>query len=193
MNLEADLAAVQRRIAAIAGVVGAGVRPSLGAASQPGERFAALVSAHDAKAAKRLAASGRETHSDPGGVEALIASAARAAGVDPVLVRAVAEAESGFDPSARSRTGAIGLMQLMPATAQALGVQNPYDPAQNVHGGAHYLHELLDRFAGDVPSAVAAYNAGPGAVERYGGIPPYAETTAYVARVMDLYRNADSR
>lgn len=194
MNLEADLAAVQRRIAAIAGVVGAGVRPSLDAASQPGERFAALVSATGAAAVKRLGPSGRESqNADPGGIQALIESAARADGVDPVLVRAVAESESGFDPSARSRTGAIGLMQLMPATAQALGVQNPYDPAQNVQGGAHYLHELLDRFAGDIPSAVAAYNAGPAAVERYGGIPPYAETTAYVARVMGLYHNADNR
>jgi len=204
MNLGADIDAVQRRIAAIAGVAGApGIIPSLGSASPAGERFAALVSANGS-AAERLSPSGREAqrldsgdievqHSGPQDIQALIATAASAAGVEPALVRAVSEAESGFNATARSRAGTIGLMQLMPATAQALGVQNPYDPAQNVQGGAHYLHELLDRFAGDVPSAVAAYNAGPGAVERYGGIPPYAETRAYVARVMDLYRNIHRR
>jgi soluble lytic murein transglycosylase-like protein len=108
--------------------------------------------------------------------------------VDPALVLAVASVESDFDSRALSTSGAVGLMQLMPGTAQALGVANPYDPAQNVRGGATYLHELLDRFGGDVSSAVAAYNAGPGAVELYGGTPPFPETKRYVARVLHAYR-----
>ena len=86
-----------------------------------------------------------------------------------------------LDPRATSRCGAEGIMQLMPATAQALGVADPYDPAANIRAGAFYLRELLGRFGGDVATAVAAYNAGPGAVERYGGVPPFAETQRYVA------------
>lgn len=114
--------------------------------------------------------------------------AGQEAGVDPDLVAAVAGTESGFDPGAVSRAGALGLMQLMPATAAALGVADPRDPMQNVRGGAAYLHDLLQRFSGDVALAVAAYNAGPAAVERFGGVPPFAETRAYVARVLAAYR-----
>jgi soluble lytic murein transglycosylase-like protein len=120
--------------------------------------------------------------------ERLIERGAAAAHVDPSLVAAVAQAESAFDPSATSRTGAAGIMQLMPDTARALGVTDPYDPAANIQGGATYLRELLDRFGGDVRLAVAAYNAGPGAVERYGRVPPYAETQEYVTRVLDAFR-----
>jgi soluble lytic murein transglycosylase-like protein len=110
------------------------------------------------------------------------------AGVDPALVAAVARTESGLDPAARSPAGAVGLMQLMPATATVLGVADPYDPAANVRAGAAYLRELLGRFGGNVPAAVAAYNAGPGTVERYGGVPPFEETRRYVARVMATMR-----
>ncbi|ACX52402.1 Lytic transglycosylase catalytic [Ammonifex degensii KC4] len=102
----------------------------------------------------------------------------------PGLVEAVARAESGLNPRAVSRAGAMGLMQLMPGTARALGVTDPFDPVQNVEAGARYLRQLLDRFGGDLRLALAAYNAGPGAVERYRGIPPYPETQAYVEKVL---------
>jgi soluble lytic murein transglycosylase-like protein len=108
--------------------------------------------------------------------------------VPPALVKAVIAAESAFDPLAVSHKGAQGLMQLMPRTAETLGVENAFEPSQNVRGGATYLREMLDRF-GDVTRAVAAYNAGPEAVERYGGIPPYRETRDYVARVLTYYRH----
>jgi soluble lytic murein transglycosylase len=106
----------------------------------------------------------------------------------PALVKAVIAAESAFDPNAVSHRGAQGLMQLMPTTAQTLGVENAFEPTQNVRGGSTYLREMLDRF-GDVSRAVAAYNAGPEAVERYGGIPPYRETRDYVDRVLAYYRH----
>ena len=95
--------------------------------------------------------------------------------------------ESGFDANATSKVGAQGLMQLMPGTASSLGVRDPYDPGQNVAGGTRYLRGLLDRFGGDARLAVAAYNAGPGAVEKYGDVPPYAETQNYVQNVLASY------
>ena len=120
-------------------------------------------------------------------VDAMIQSAASKYGVDPGLVAAVAEAESGGTQEAISSAGAIGVMQLMPDTAASLGV-NPYDAEQNIDGGTRYLHDMLGAFDGDVRKAVAAYNAGPEAVKAYGGVPPYRETQDYVERVLDLYR-----
>jgi soluble lytic murein transglycosylase-like protein len=121
------------------------------------------------------------------GFDALIAHAARTHGVDPALVKAVIAAESNFQIEAVSRVGAQGLMQLMPATAAELGVQSPLLPRENVSGGVRYLKAMLDRY-GDVERALAAYNAGPAAVDRHGGIPPYRETEAYVKRVLNYYR-----
>lgn len=109
-------------------------------------------------------------------------------GVDPALIRAVMHAESAFNPNAVSKAGAAGLMQLMPATAERMGVRNRFDPVQNVYGGTRYLRVLMDLFDGDLTKVVAAYNAGEKAVLRHGGIPPYSETQAYVPRVLSLYR-----
>jgi soluble lytic murein transglycosylase-like protein len=113
-----------------------------------------------------------------------ISAAAARNGVDPALLTGLIRAESNFDPGATSPAGAQGLTQLMPGTAASLGVTNPLDPAQSIDGGARYLRQQLDRFGGDASKALAAYNAGPGAVERFGGVPPYAETQAYVRKVL---------
>jgi soluble lytic murein transglycosylase-like protein len=116
----------------------------------------------------------------------LVAEAAGREGLDPRLVEAVVRTESGWNPAARSHKGAMGLMQLMPATAVELAVADPWDASDNVRGGATYLRRMIDRF-GHLEHALAAYNAGPAAVERYDGVPPYAETRAYVRRVLALY------
>lgn len=116
-----------------------------------------------------------------------IETAALAHGVDPALVRAVIHAESGFNPNARSRKGAIGLMQLMPDTASDMGVSDPASVQQNIRGGVKYLAMLLAQYRGDVTLATAAYNAGSGAVDKYGGVPPFEETQTYVRRVKLLH------
>ena len=121
--------------------------------------------------------------------DSIIERAAIAAAVEPNLLRAVIVVESGFNSRAVSKRGAIGLMQLMPATASRFGVSNPYDPKQNVHAGARYLKFLMDRFGQNVRLALAAYNAGEEAVERNGRqIPPFTETMAYVPKVLKIYR-----
>jgi len=117
------------------------------------------------------------------GYDEMIGLTAREQRVQPALVKAVIAAESSFDPAAVSRKGAQGLMQLMPATARDLGVDDPLEPKDNVRGGTRYLRSMLDRY-GDLSRALAAYNAGPTAVDRYGGIPPYRETQDYVNRVL---------
>jgi len=115
----------------------------------------------------------------------MAAQAAEQAGVPPSVFQALVEVESGYNPEAISPKGAMGLTQLMPATAQALGVTNPFDPEQSLTAGARYLAQLLRQF-GSLPLALAAYNAGPGAVQFYHGIPPYPETQAYVERILAL-------
>lgn len=116
-------------------------------------------------------------------MDAIFEDAANCFGLSSKLLKAVAKAESNFNPKAVSKAGAMGVMQLMPATARSLGVSDPYDARQNIMGGAKYLKENLDRF-GDVRLALAAYNAGPNSVKKYGGVPPYSETQNYVKKIM---------
>ena len=132
----------------------------------------------------------QEMAAAPAGTDlrALATAAARRHGLDPELVLAVANVESGLKPGAVSPKGASGLMQLMPPTAREMGVTDIFDPVQNLDGGTRYLREMLARYDGDLKRALAAYNAGPGAVDKYKGVPPYRETLAYVRRVLERYQ-----
>ena len=116
----------------------------------------------------------------------IIASVAEAQGVNPLLVRALIQVESKFRPTARSRKGAMGLMQLMPSTAREYNVRNPFEPKANIEAGIKHLKALIDRFDSSLELALAAYNAGPGAVEKFNGVPPYRETRNYVTRILSL-------
>ena len=196
-----DLSAIRQIQARIAEIEG---QFSLPAQQMPGMEFAAKLQqemdknvvsaagkAHTVQSpqgatAVQQAEKSRSDVSNPELARTIHAAAAKYA-VDPKLVSAVAEVESGGNQSAVSSAGAVGVMQLMPETAAGLGV-NPYDMKSNVEGGTKYLREMLDTFDGDVKKAVAAYNAGPNAVKAYGGIPPYAETQNYVNNVLDIYR-----
>jgi soluble lytic murein transglycosylase-like protein len=185
MDIFADIAAVQSRIAEITG------SPTTDASSAP-VFGAALASAIGGGApAGASPALGMPAPAPapvpPDQINALVGQNAATWQVDPSLVKAIIANESGFNANATSKVGAQGLMQLMPSTAQSVGVRNSYDPSQNVAGGTRYLKGLLDRFNGDVRLAVAAYNAGPDAVEKYGDVPPYAETQNYVQNVLGSY------
>lgn len=129
----------------------------------------------------------------PGWMDGIVEQAALRHAVDPNLVRAIIKVESNFNPQAVSRKGAIGLMQLMPGTAKSLNVSNPYDPAQNVDAGVRHFKELLDSYNGNLELSLAAYNAGPGAVQKSRGVPKYPETRNYVKRITGLYGSNTAR
>lgn len=206
-DASARIAAIQARIGSLTAAYapGDGFASALGATGGAGStttgRWSTLTTSASGVGAARTPASamsGGPTRSLPTGawvqqlppagraIASSIEAAAREAGIDPALLASVVRHESNFDQSVVSRSGAIGLAQLMPGTAEWLGV-DPHDPEQNLRGGARYLREQLDRF-GSVDLAVAAYNAGPNAVARAGGIPQYAETQAYVPRVLATYQ-----
>jgi soluble lytic murein transglycosylase-like protein len=203
VNISAEIESIQARINSLSSQIAAPTVPARVAAVALRAGDSQLVAApFDPQAASRFQglianalSGGSETASSsgyapiaPANLEPLINQNANAYGVDPSLIKAVIANESGFNAAATSPVGAQGLMQLMPSTAAGLGVQNSYDPAQNVAAGTRYLRGLFDRF-GDWKLAVAAYNAGPEAVHRYGGIPPYRETQAYVSNVFSSLRN----
>lgn len=150
------------------------------------DRFKGSKAAHTGSAAPAAPTSWK---GDPKDFDAMIGQASKQHNVDEHLIRAVIRQESAFNPKATSWCGAQGLMQLMPETAKELGCQNSLDPYQNIMAGTKYLRQLLDRFGGDMTKAVAGYNAGPGAVEAAGGVPPYDETQNYVTKVLENYRN----
>jgi soluble lytic murein transglycosylase-like protein len=184
MDIFSDIAATQNRIAEITGA------PPAGAPIQaPGGFNLALQQALGAQQQNTLTLpqTGAPAPVPPEQINALVQQNADIWNVDPALIKSVIANESSFNANATSPVGAQGLMQLMPETAASLGVKDPYDPAQNVAGGTRYLKGLLDRFKGDTRLAVAAYNAGPGAVEKYGDVPPYAETQSYVKNVLGSF------
>jgi soluble lytic murein transglycosylase-like protein len=175
-----SLDAAMARIGEIRALQATLVQPAAAAAPQPAAapQFSqVLAQAQTAGGAQGLPAEAQQYLPQ-------VQQAAARYGVDPALIEAVIQQESGWNPQATSSSGAAGLMQLMPATARGLGVSDPYDPSQSIDAGARYLRGQLDRYDGDVRLALAAYNAGPGAVAQYGGVPPYPETQNYVAAVL---------
>jgi len=180
------MAAIQAQIASLEG---SGSTDAAASASTSSTSFADQLAAAQGTTASTATAATSATPTALGGgtptqYDGQITAAATKYGIDPALLKGLIRQESNFNPSARSPVGAQGLTQLMPGTAASLGVTDPTDPAQAIEGGAKYLKQQLDRFGGDASKALAAYNAGPGAVAKFGGIPPYAETQNYVKNIL---------
>jgi soluble lytic murein transglycosylase-like protein len=188
--ITARVAQIEQQFAAVTGQADAATSSSFAAqlaGAQAAGTTATTAATTAAGATPTTLGGGAPTQYD-----AQITAAATKYGIDPALLKGLIRQESNFDASARSGAGAQGLTQLMPGTAASLGV-DPSDPAQAIEGGAKYLKQQLDRFGGDASKALAAYNAGPGAVAKYGGVPPYAETQNYVQKVLGYaaeYRGA---
>jgi soluble lytic murein transglycosylase-like protein len=162
--------------------VSSGGTPAAAVANSP---YAQSTSPDFASALQAATSANSEAGSaEASAYEPLIGQAAARNGLDPAVLHGLIQQESGFDPSATSSAGATGLTQLMPGTAATLGVANPQNPAESIEGGARYLGQLMAEFGGNTEEALAAYNAGPGAVQQYGGVPPYAETQSYVSKVL---------
>lgn len=208
MSIFNRIAAIENKISSIEGRLSSSTTPLSGPKSgnskhlkstdAQGVSFENLVNsladkdkfkAGAAGAAKGASASQRL---DSASVQPYVAEAAAKYNVDPALIEAVIKQESAYDAQAESHVGAQGLMQLMPATAKELGVENSLDPKQNVMGGAKYLRQLMDQFDGNLTKVIAGYNAGPGAVTHFGGIPPYSETQNYVTKVLENYEEFKS-
>jgi soluble lytic murein transglycosylase-like protein len=202
VGIPEDEQAIAQRVQQLRGLieqthqVGSGIVPtsattgaSTTASQVPaGDFAAALQAATTADASTPPIAAQSEgvagTAGDGGEYDSVIEQAAERYGIDPAVLHGLIQQESGFDPSAQSSAGASGLTQLMPGTASSMGVSNPLNPTESIEGGARYLSQLMGQFGGNTEDALAAYNAGPGAVQQYGGIPPYAETQSYVSKVL---------
>ena len=186
MSVDTTVARVAELRALIHGTPAGGGAPASPSTSTPGSTASFASQLQAAQASGSITGATPVTSGGgPTAYDAQIQAAATKYGVDPALLKGLIRAESNFNPNAKSPAGAMGLTQLMPGTAQSLGVTNPLDPAQAIDGGAKYLSQQLKSFGGDVTKTLAAYNAGPGAVQKYGGVPPYAETQAYVKRVLE--------
>jgi soluble lytic murein transglycosylase-like protein len=199
-GIPADEQAIAQRVQQLRGLieqtrqVGSGIATTSaagasGTASQvPAGDFAAALQAATAADASSPATAQSEglagAAGDGGEYDSVIEQASERYGIDPAVLHGLIQQESGFDPSAQSSAGASGLTQLMPGTASSMGVANPLNPTESIEGGARYLSQLMSQFGGNTEDALAAYNAGPGAVQQYGGIPPYAETQSYVSKVL---------
>jgi soluble lytic murein transglycosylase-like protein len=173
------------------GVISSAAGAATSAPSTGASDFASALQAATSSDAASASTAGSELAGTAGAAtsgeseyESLIDQAASRNGLDPAILHGLIEQESGFNASATSSAGAAGLTQLMPGTASSLGVANPLDPAESIEGGARYLGQLMGQFGGNAEDALAAYNAGPGAVQQYGGVPPYSETQSYVSKVL---------
>jgi soluble lytic murein transglycosylase-like protein len=195
MSVQSAIARVSQLEGMIAAANGGSPSPSASTSTSFDQQLSQATDAAQATSASTSSTAVDSTGSGSVPYEQQIDSAAQKYGIDPAVLKGLIKQESGFDANAGSPAGAQGLTQLMPGTASAMGVTDLHDPAQSIDGGAHYLKMQLDRFGGDYSKALAAYNAGPGAVQRYGGVPPYSETQNYVKNVLAFaqqYRQSDS-